>query len=188
MKKNRYLGGVLTLYLLTNVLFLIYIGAKHEKEKSLVSTIRQLENDKYSLWTTWIESDAISQLVTPPEEILTPGSFVLAFPENICDACNIWLFCQLESLNGSVEIEAVAPQKVKRKMMVFNDVYNLHLSHIKSSDAFVLPSAYHDEYGDFAYIFYYSKEKKMVSPLLLNNKTFDLKSYCNLVKMIFQEE
>ena len=116
-----------------------------------------------------MESGEISREIVPPEGFLTPGRFALVFPDDICDACNLWLFDQLKSLKGSVAIEGIASMKVKKKIIVFNANYELQLADIKSSDAFMLPDTYQEEKREFAYIFYYSEDGKMLYPLLLNN-------------------
>ena len=93
----------------------------------------------------------------------------------------------MKELKGKVEIEGIAPAKVKKEVMVFNATYELQLSDIKTSDAFILPDPIQEEEHDFAYIFYYSEEGNLCYPLLLNNKAINLKTYINMVQMLLHK-
>lgn len=184
MKRDRLIWGLSCLYILTGISFFYYSNLMREKEQNLFTAMHKQNNDLYNLQITYLESSIISQYVIPPDSFLNRGEFVLVFPDNPCDACNQWIFRQLKSLKGTIKIQGIAPSKVKREVIVFNELYDLYLGNIKSSDDFMLPDMEKNDYNEYIYLFYYSKDGKLLYPLLLNNPAINLKFYFDVILML----
>lgn len=172
--KNKLFVFLLIAYTFTCVLFVYSLKIQKEREKALTNIIDEQEKSFYKLLITQIESGIIPDRLKAIK-ILRNGQFVLAFPNNVCDICNIWLFDQLKKCEKLDKIDIIVPLNMKKTMSVYNEIYGLKLSDIKYSNDLLLK----DE--DSFYIFYYSNDGRVLFPYLLKEKSFDLNLYMDIV-------
>lgn len=174
MKNNKLLVFLLIAYFFTCILFVCSLKIQKKREMTLTNIIEEQEKSFYNLLITQIESGKIPQKMVSTE-ILNNGKFVLVFPDNVCDICNIWLFDQLKKCEKLDEIDIIVPLNMKKTMSVYNEIYGLNLSDIKYSNDLLLKNE------DSIYIFYYSNEGRVLFPYLLKEKSFDLNLYMDIV-------
>lgn len=174
MKNSKLFVFLLIAYTFTCVLFVYSLKKQKKREMTFTNIIEEQEKSFYSLLITQIESGIIPEKLESTE-ILRNGKFVLAFPNNICDICNIWLFEQLKQCEKLDEIDIIVPLNMKKTMSVYNEIYGLNLSDVKYSNDLLLK----DESS--IYIFYYSNEGRVLFPYLLKEKSFDLDLYMDIV-------
>lgn len=157
-----------------------YFQEQQQEEKLLYSELKQFQEKTYGLTVNRIESGLILRHIAPKDEMLG-GKFVIAFPDNICDVCNTWLFDELSKLKGEIEIAAVLPSRLKKVIETYNKMYNLGLFPIYYTGQYILPD---EDLKDSIYIFYCSKSGQILYPLILRKGIMKLKSYIDIVKMV----
>lgn len=180
MKNNKTAFIMLLIYVGSSILFLYYSENKQNEISSLKRKIEEQEDCITNMLATQIESNIIFDNIYSTDA-LPKGEFILAFPNDICDVCNKWIFDQLKECQG-FKGKVIIPHRVKKTMLVYDKTYNLHLNDIEYSNDYILP----EEYGDYIYIFYNSKEGKIKYPLLLKDKSIYLKTYMNMVSLMEQ--
>ena len=109
------------------------------------------------------------------------GKFVIAFPDNVCDVCNTWLFSELSELKSETEIATVIPSRLKKTVETYNSMYNLGLFPIYYTEQYILLD---ESLKDLIYIFYCSESGKILYPLILRKDIMNLKLYIDIVKVI----
>ena len=180
MKKNNWIVVVLLLaYVFFSIMFVFYVDRQQKRELALNQKLYELENNLYTAMLVQMESSLLAKMIVPIDG-MRKGDFVLVFPDDVCDVCNKWIFGQLRENKDSVRIKAVIPPKMKKTMQVYNKMYDLHLSNVLYSDKLKLP----ENTDNPLYIFYYSEKGDILFPLLLKDKSFDLKTYMNMVNAL----
>ena len=184
MKKTNWIVLVLLLaYIFSSIAFVFYADKLNKRQITLNKKLRELENNLYATTLIQMESSLLTKEIVPING-MHKGSFILVFPENVCDVCNKWVFNQLCENKNSIKIKVVIPPKMKKTMLVYNKMYDLHLSDVLYSDKLKLP----ENTDNPLYIFYYSEEGDILFPLLLKDKSFNLKTYVNMVNTLIDDK
>lgn len=183
MKSRDYIIGfyvVVIVCIACNCLFIWYFYCQQKEEKLLCNELKQFHEKEYEFAINRIESGLILRHIASDDKMLA-GKFVIAFPDNVCDVCNTWLFSELSELKSETEIATVIPSRLKKTIETYNSMYNLGLFPIYYTEQYILLD---ESLKDLIYIFYCSESGKILYPLILRKDIMSLKLYIDIVKVI----
>lgn len=174
------LYAVITLFVICNILFTWCYFNQKKYQNLLYAKLENQHKKEYEAAINQMESGHIMRYISPQDTVLA-GKFVIAFPNNVCDVCNKWLFSEISKLKENCRLAAVIPRKMKKVIETYNSIYNLRLYPIYYTERYILPD---NNLKDEIYLFYCSKAGQILYPLVLRKGIVDIHFYMSLVKMI----
>ena len=126
MKNRKTLLFVLLLVcIIPNIVLSCHSYILKNKFEILADETIKLKNREFDNIMNVVESGTLIKHISKPDDFFK-GYFILAFPNDICDVCNIGLFEELSRLENQNNIIVICPNKM-RKVLKYNcELYGLY--------------------------------------------------------------
>ena len=177
---------VFTTIIVVGVVMLLLLNELLNYRKYLPKLIQQIDSLQEQLFETErnifvpLKFQDFSLDPIKNDTLSLADKFVLIFPEDICNVCYEKVFYNMSELSPELKekIVAIVPPKFRRKFSVYNNTYQLNVGKIVSIDlSGYIPSSMTGE----LILFYSSTAERILAPVVLNAKYYDVKSYIETI-------
>ncbi len=184
MKNRKTLLFVLLLVcIIPNIVLSCHSYILKNKFEILADETIKLKNREFDNIMNVVESGTLIKHISKPDDFFK-GYFILAFPNDICDVCNIGLFEELSRLENQNNIIVICPNKM-RKVLKYNcELYGLSFKQICYRDDYYINN---DIFENVVYFFYCSLEGQVLYPLIIRNNLISVKTCMDIIQAIENE-
>lgn len=180
MKNNNIYWGIISIFLLCNILITQYTLSFYHKTERLIEQISMHKNIESELIISTIESEALYRYL-PRIDSTMHGQYVVVFPNNVCGTCNDSFLKELAIYSKNERINAVGPNRSIKTISYYSKKYGIDFNYIYHSNNYLLKD---DLHKDAIYCFYCTKDGMILYPRIIRNNLISFKSYIETIRMI----